>query len=257
MSLVLRDSWDGTGRAGGGVVAHVAFTGPGLDLAESAAGRDDALAAVAGEAGAHPVRMRQVHGDRVVVVTETLLRDGSAAEPPACDALVTALPGVALLARAADCVPVLLADPAAGVVAAVHAGRKGVAAGVVPAAVARMRALGAGTGAGEIRAWVGPHVCGECYEVPAELRAEVAAVVPQAHAISRWGTPALDLGAGVSAQLAAEGVHETAVDRCTLTDEAWPSYRRDGAAAHRFAGVIWMSAPPDVIPSEGHGPQSV
>lgn len=243
-SLVLRE------RVAGRVSVEVGFTGPDLDLAESSADRDAALARLAAVAGARPVRMRQVHGDRVVVVTRALLD----AEPPTCDALATAVPGVALLARAADCVPVLLADAEAGLIAAVHAGRQGLAAGVVSAAVARLRALGAGLGAGDLRAWVGPHVCGECYEVPAEMRAEVAAVVPEAYATSRWGTPALDLGAGVSAQLVAAGVAEVAVRRCTLTDRAWPSYRRDGAAASRFAGVIWMN--PDVMPSGADRPRN-
>ena len=89
---------------------------------------------------------------------------GRAAAPG--DALVTAEPGTVLMVRVADCVPVLLADAGRGVVAAVHAGRPGLAAGVVPAAVAAMRALGAD----RVTAWVGPHVCGACYEVPDRLR---------------------------------------------------------------------------------------
>ncbi len=186
--------------------------------------------------------MRQVHGADVVVA------DDATDAPPTCDALVTTTPGVALLARAADCVPVLLADPVAGVVAAVHSGRPGLAAGVVPAAVERMRGLGAR----ELTAWVGPHVCGACYEVPAEMREAVAAVVPEARATTSWGTPSLDLGAGVLAQLAHAGVdtvHE--VGACTREDHAWPSHRRDGDAATRFAGLIWMHDPGD--PSDDPG----
>ena len=80
-------------------------------------------------------------------------------------------------------------------------------------------------------------MCGACYEVPEEMRDEVAAVVPAAWATTRWGTPALDLGAGVRAQLDRAGVatvHD--VGGCTREDDALPSYRRDGAAASRFAG---------------------
>ena len=102
-----------------------------------------------------------------------------------------------LMVRAADCVPVLLADPVAGVIGAAHPGRPGLAAGVVPATVAAMRERGAT----DITAWIGPHVCGGCYEVPAEMRDEVGALVPAAVATTTWGTPALDLGAGVRAQL--------------------------------------------------------
>lgn len=214
---------------------EVAFTDSVLDLGDRAdAGvRASALAAVGRETGARPVIMRQVHGADVAVVGDT---PGDAA---VCDALIAVTPGVALLARAADCVPVLLGDPDAGVVAAVHSGRPGLAAGVVPAAVARMRELGATV----ITAWIGPHVCGACYEVPVAMRDEVAAIVPESRATTSWGTPALDLGAGVRAQLASAGVSDVqVVGGCTREDTDFPSYRRDGAASTRFAGVIWMSA---------------
>ena len=153
-----------------------------------------------------------------------------------CDALVSDRPGLALMARAADCVPVLLGDPRTGWIAAIHAGRPGVAAGVVPAALEDLRRRGARPAT----AWIGPHVCGRCYEVPAALREEVAALIPETASTTAWGTPALDLGAGVRAQLAAAGVgdvREVAV--CTREDAEWPSYRRDGTAATRFAGLIW------------------
>ena len=231
MTLLLRD------RLEGDLVIEVAFTGSSLDVGDRAeeSVRAAALASVAADTGARPVIMRQVHGSSVAVVD-----DSPGSTPPEADALVSARPGVALLARAADCVPVLLGDAEAGVVAAVHSGRPGLAAGVVPAAVDRMRALGAE----RISAWLGPYVCGRCYEVPDEMRAEVAALVPESYAETSWGTPALDLGAGVRAQLAAAGVdavHDTGI--CTREDAAWPSHRRDGAAATRFAGVVWMWEP--------------
>ncbi|GAA1475862.1 peptidoglycan editing factor PgeF [Nocardioides aestuarii] len=230
MSLRLRD------RIEGDLVIEVAFTGASLDVGDRAPAdvRRAALDAVAVETGALPVVMHQVHGATVSVTSGD---DGPA---PTCDALVTTTPGVALLARAADCVPVLLADPVAGVVAAVHSGRPGLAAGVVPAAVERVRALGAA----DLVAWVGPHVCGSCYEVPAAMRDEVAALVPESRSETSWGTPALDLGAGVRAQLAGAGVRDVRdVGGCTRETPDLPSYRRDGDAATRFAGVIWMVAP--------------
>jgi copper oxidase (laccase) domain-containing protein len=131
-------------------------------------------------------------------------------------------------------VPVLLADPAAGVVGAVHAGRPGLAAGVVPAAVDRMRSLGAGT----ITGWIGPHVCARCYEVPEAMRDEVGALVPEAVATPTWGTASLDLGAGVAAQLRAAGVIVVEVPGCTRESGELHSYRRDGAAAGRLAGLV-------------------
>ena len=156
-----------------------------------------------------------------------------AGRAPSCDALVTSQPGVALLARAADCVPVLLADPATGWIAAVHSGRPGLAGGVVPAAVAAVRERG---GAPAV-AWIGPHVCGACYEVPADLQEQVASVVPEARSTTSWGTPGLDLGAGVRAQLAAAGIDDVrTVDACTREDASLavlPSRRRRGDQVRR------------------------
>ncbi len=221
-------------RIEGDLVIEVAFTDVSLSLGDAAepAVRDEALRLVADETGASPVLMHQVHGAGV----EPVEAPGVA---PTCDALVTSRSGVALLARAADCVPVLLADPASGWIAAVHSGRPGLAAGVVPAAIATLREHGAEPSV----AWIGPHVCGACYEVPADLQDEVAAVVPESRSTTSWGTPALDLGAGVRAQLATAGIADVrSVDACTREDTSWPSHRRDGAASTRFAGVIWSHA---------------
>lgn len=154
------------------------------------------------------------------------------------DALVTDEPGVVLLVRAADCVPVLLADPRAGVIGAAHAGRPGVAAAVVPHAVEAMRDLGAQ----DLTAWIGPHVCGACYEVPQALQDEVAAAVPATRALTSWGTPSLDLGAGVRAQLEADGVKVVDVSACTRESPDLFSYRRDGPRSGRLAGLIRISA---------------
>jgi len=221
-------------RIEGDLVIEVAFTDVSLSLGDAEADdvRADALRQVAEATRSEPVLMHQVHGAAVELVG-SVERAGRA---PWCDALVASQPGVALLARAADCVPVLLADPATGWIAAVHSGRPGLAGGVVPAAVAALRERGGDPTV----AWVGPHVCGACYEVPADLQDQVASVVPEARSTTSWGTPGLDLGAGVRAQLAAAGIDDVrTVDACTREDASWPSYRRDGDAATRFAGVIW------------------
>jgi polyphenol oxidase len=191
--------------------------------------------AFAGAADTPVALMRQVHGASVAFVAEH-----PASPAPEADALVTSVPGVVLAARAADCVPVLLADPEGGVVGAVHAGRPGLVAGVVPAAVEAMRELGAR----RLVAWVGPHVCGACYEVPDEMRADVAAVVPESYAETSWGTPAVDIGAGVLAQLRAAvdrwdaPVDVVEVGRCTREDDDLFSYRRQGPESGRLAGVV-------------------
>ena len=165
--------------------------------------------------------------------------DGPRAAPePGTDGLVTSVAGLALAVLVADCVPVLLADPAAGVVAAVHAGRVGAAAGIVPRSVEALVAAGATPGGTD--ALLGPAVCGKCYEVPAELRAEVEARLPGSATTTRRGTPGLDLRAGIARQLAALGVARIVVDpRCTAEDPELFSYRRDGVTG-RQAGVAWL-----------------
>ena len=180
------------------------------------------------------VRMHQVHGADVEIIDADFLE--SLGSPPQSDGLVSTTPGVVLMVRAADCVPVLLADVVTGVVGAAHAGRPGMVAGIVPATVRRMRSLGAN----EIVAWVGPHVCGRCYEVPDAMRAQVSAIVPQAYAETSRGTPALDIGAGVKAQLASAGVDVVDASRCTIEDADLFSYRRQGAESGRLAGLVWL-----------------
>lgn len=181
------------------------------------------------------VYMRQVHGADVAVVREPW-PDGVS---PAVDAIVTDVPGLVLAVLVADCTPVLLADPVAGVVAAAHAGRPGMAAGVVPATVEAMVALGASPS--RMLAYTGPAVCGACYEVPSEMRADVASHVPESWATTRQGTPAVDVPAGVWAQLRALGIEEGW--RSTVCAKESPdhySYRREGTTG-RFAGFTWLA----------------
>ncbi len=94
-----------------------------------------------------------------------------------------------------------------------------------------------------ITAWIGPHVCGACYEVPVELQADVVAVEPASAATTSWGTPALDIGAGVRAQLDRDGVRVVDVSRCTRESPDLYSFRRDGRQAGRLAGLVRLRAP--------------
>lgn len=179
------------------------------------------------------VYLRQVHGVDVAYVTAPF-----AGDPPALDGVLTDRAGLGLAVLVADCAPVLLADPAAGLVGAAHSGRAGTAAGVVPALVQAMAARGAEPA--RMVAMIGPAVCGRCYEVPETLRDQVAARVPQARSTTRWGTPALDLRAGIAAQLQAAGVTDVRHDdRCTIESPDLYSYRRDGRTG-RFAGYVWL-----------------
>lgn len=177
------------------------------------------------------VYMDQCHGAEVVVLEDV------PEVPPRCDGVVTRSTDLALAVLVADCVPVLLSG-SGGVVAAVHAGRPGLVAGVVPRTLAVM----AGLGAGDVDAVVGPSVCGRCYEVPAAMRDTAAAVVPESATVSWTGTPAVDVAAGVVTQLRDAGVAVTWVPGCSRERADLYSYRRDGTTG-RFAGVVAAGVP--------------
>jgi hypothetical protein len=212
----------------------------GVVLANRARVLEAAGAIAAGPAGpAGLAAMRQVHGAEVAYAAA-----GSGGAEPEADAIFTDSPDEALVVLVADCVPVLLADPVARLIGAAHAGRPGLAAGVVPALVAAMTKAGADPV--RMHAMVGPSICGACYEVPAQLRDEIAAVVPASWCVTRQGTPGLDLRAGLHAQLADLGVgagsgRVTDDPRCTAESAELYSYRRDGKTG-RFAGVIWLAS---------------
>ena len=210
---------------------EIAFTGSDRDLRDP-----DAYPELARELGVGVVgAVHQVHGRDVVTLESTRPLRGAGLDGDLVDADAVLLdrPGAAV-ARAADCVPIGIADLDAPRGAVVHAGRVGLVAGVVPAAVAALRAAGAT----RMRAWVGPRACGHCYEVPEAMAAEVDAMVPGTRSRTSWDTPALDIGAGVMAQLAAEGVDVVDVGGCTIEDPRHHSYRRDGEAAGRHGVVV-------------------
>lgn len=190
-------------------------------------------ASVASDLGVRAVVwMDQVHGDRVVVVDAVPDTDDPV---PTCDALVTATHGVALGVLVADCVPVLMSDAEAGVVAAVHSGRLGTRDDVVLRALEAMESLGAR--AGRVEVLLGPAVCGACYEVPAEMQREVARTVPDAVTTTRWGTPGLDLRAGLRGRLAGRVARTEISALCTRESPDHFSHRRDGVTG-RTAGVV-------------------
>ncbi|CAH9414178.1 peptidoglycan editing factor PgeF [Streptomyces globisporus] len=226
------DRWGGVSAApygelnlGGAVGDDPAAVGANRERAARDLGIDPALV----------VWMNQVHGRDVAVVDGPW---GADAEIPAVDAVVTARRGLPLAVLTADCTPVLLADPVAGVVGAAHAGRPGLVAGVVPAAVEAMVALGAHPS--RMIAHTGPAVCGRCYEVPDAMRAEVAEAVPGTWSETSWGTPAVDVTGGVHAQLAALGVTDRhSSPYCTRESGDHFSYRRDRTTG-RLAGYVWL-----------------
>ena len=177
--------------------------------------------------------LRAQHGARVQVV------DGASelAAGHEADGLVTAAAGLALGALSADCALVVLADPATGLVGSLHCGRPGLLAGTVDAMVGALRE----NGAQQIRAAVGPTVCGSCYEVPADMAAAVVSVVPAAFSRARSSGAGLDVRAGVIEQLRQAGVRVVRlVGGCTREDPTTFSYRRDKVTG-RMGALIWRS----------------
>ena len=178
--------------------------------------------------------MEQLHTNTVTVV-----REPSAEPIAATDAVVTTVSGVGLGVLVADCVPVLLADPGAGVCAAVHAGRMGARNGIVPRTVEKMRELGARPHA--IQALLGPAASGKNYEVPPSMAADVEKHLPGARSTTTQGTAGLDIRAGLVRQLMGLGVTAIEADpRCTIAEKDFFSYRREGRTG-RQAGVIWLT----------------
>jgi YfiH family protein len=169
--------------------------------------------------------MNQVHGNDVVVIDQVLDHE------PTCDALITTTAGVSLAVMVADCIPLLLISEK--VVAAVHVGRAGLVNKVAIKTLEQMRALGAI----DIHAILGPSICGRCYEVPLQMQQEVVATHPASLSTTSKGTPALDLPAGLIAELIAQGLTYEASPICTQEDPLYYSHRRDNPTG-RFAGVV-------------------
>ena len=179
------------------------------------------------------VFMRQVHSADVRYVSEPFGDD-----PPALDGICTDVPGLGLAALCADCAPVLLAEPRAGLVGAAHSGRVGTVSGVVTALVEEMAKRGADPA--RMTALIGPMACGTCYEVPAELRDEVTADLPEAWSITSRRHPGTR-PAGRDHLAARQGgrrqiTHDT---RCTIETADLFSHRREGTTG-RFAGYVWL-----------------
>ncbi|MDP2317253.1 MAG: polyphenol oxidase family protein [Pseudomonadota bacterium] len=174
-----------------------------------------------------PVRVvSQVHGARVV-------RAEDASPAVEADAILSTLPGVVVAVRVADCVPILMSAP--GAVAAVHAGWRGTAADIARAALAAV-CEAAGCAPTEVRAAIGPSICGACYQVGDDVLDAVARVAPGAG--WRVGERNVDLGEANAAILRGEGVRVDRLPYCTRCGEGFWSYRRDGAAGGRQVGAI-------------------
>lgn len=220
---------------------------------EPAAVRDRraGLATAMGVDAAALLFMNQVHSARVARADQLVpvgpSGPAAASDGGTMDAMVSPSGLHPMAVMVADCLPVVLAgfEPDTGAVAAtavVHAGRQGLAAGIIPAAVRALEGLPYGHADDGrrplVQAWIGPSVCGRCYEVPEEMAAEVAAAVPGSASRTRQGTAGLDLAAGAEMQLAGMNVQTRRIAGCTLEEGRLFSHRRDQRTG-RFAGLVW------------------
>ena len=181
---------------------------------------------------------KQVHGDRVRTVAETQTAEDTASVEG--DALIALVAGVAVAIRTADCVPVLLAHPQSGAVAAVHVGWRGAVAGIVPKTIASMNAP-----AMEILCAIGPHIRVESFEIGEEVAAEIdRAAHPTFAVLRRAGLkPHGDLSALVIAQSVRAGLLSSHVDdlgECTFEGSAtYFSHRRDqGKTGRQLSAIV-------------------
>jgi YfiH family protein len=176
------------------------------------------------------VWIRQVHGPAVHVADGPTI----AAHPPEADAAVTAVRGLPLAVVTADCAPLVLANR--GAVAVVHAGHRGLAAGVVEAAIAQVRAVGHGA----VAAYLGPCIRPSVYEFGAgDLQPLVDRFGPGVAAQTRAGKPAFDLPGAIRVVLGREGITDfDDSGLCTAETPGYFSYRRDGATGRQATVAV-------------------
>lgn len=187
---------------------------------------------------AEPVWLNQVHDVQVADAAGLVGSD----HVPDADASFAQRPGVVCVVQTADCLPVLLCDAAGSVVAAAHAGWRGLAAGVLENTVARMRAAGAG----DLMAWMGPAIGPNNFEVGAEVKAAFEQHDPRASSAfaARNGVPGKYLADLYRlARLRLQGCGVAAVyggGRCTVQEAGdFYSFRRDRVTG-RMATLIWL-----------------
>jgi YfiH family protein len=234
-------------------VARHGFTSRALRLRASH-NRPDDWALVAGSLGVSPrrlIRVRQVHGTSVLSLERGVgpLPDGPFT---AADAITTNDPDQAIAVQVADCVPILLADPATGAVGAVHAGWRGTAAGAVREAVAAMIAS-YGCDPSRLVTAIGPSIGPCCYEVGSDVEEAYVAAGHSRDRLSRWfvrqsGARArLDLWEATGDQLRDAGVEPSRIHAARLCTAHLPqwffSYRRDGESTGRMAAAVRARAP--------------
>jgi YfiH family protein len=226
-----------------GAAQHL-FTSRQLRLPDDAAWRA-ALASV-GSTPDRLMRVKQVHGNVVRILKRGEVPSDANTQRPDGDAIVSNEPGLTLAVMVADCVPILLCDPAQGAAAAIHAGWRGTCAGVVTAAIDAMRRE-FGTNPADLIAAIGPSVGPGDYQVGESLIASFLEAGHSQAAVDKWfirrdGGLFLDLWTANRDQLRDAGVRADDIYLCGLSTVSHPgifdSYRVEGERAGRMSGII-------------------
>lgn len=181
--------------------------------------------------------LNQVHSPDVVDAQGLGWAGGAESGPVTADAMVSRGGSTPLAIMVADCLPVVFTTDA-GDTAVAHAGRVGLTAGVLENTLEQL-----GADPATVCAWIGPAICGSCYEVPASMRDDIGQDHPAAVSTTSWGTPALDLPGAADALLLAEGVRVYRSPVCTYEDGRVFSHRR-APGQGRFAGLVWRGDTP-------------
>ncbi|MDO5701658.1 MAG: polyphenol oxidase family protein [Bowdeniella nasicola] len=218
---------------------------PGTDFAE---GRHDARAALDAAVGVRTQWVSQVHSSDVIQVRG----DAPGTHGRADALLVNDEPSLAPAVRTADCIPLLIASASGRVRVAVHAGRRGLVAGIIPRALRAAQSLSDEV----LYVALGPHICVHCYEVSEDLARETWDAHPVMRGETQWGTPALNLTALAREQVRAAGLDledlPAGVDSarwCTVENRDFFSYRRDHSAQRCASLVIEGHA--ESLPTRG------
>lgn len=186
---------------------------------------------------ARPVaRLRQVHSARVIDLDRFCLTDASLASlvTTEADALVTSRRGVALAILTGDCTPLLFVDPVHAVFAAAHSGRLGTQRNIAGAVIGAMKSHGANPA--DIRVWIGPRICGDCYETGEKIANAFEKQFAGCSTRTRFGGKGISMGKAIRLELTSGGIlqdhiYDAIVSQrtprlcCTLEDRRFYSYR--------------------------------